>query len=63
MASQHTTAPPLHLPNELFGEPRLADAGLPQDDRRPATSAQCSAERFTQRRELLLSVDQWRLTG
>src|SRR5262245_3405657 len=63
MPSQHTAATPLHLSNELFGEPRLADAGLPQDDRCPPTSAHCSAEGFTQRGELLLSVDQWRLTG
>src|SRR5215831_10825618 len=63
MPAQHTAAAPLHLANELFGQPSLADARLTQDYRGSAVSAQCSAERFTQHGELLLSVDQRRMTG
>ncbi len=61
MPVQHTAAAPLHLTNELFGQPSLADARLPQDHRGPSASVQCSAERFAQRGELLLSVDQRRM--
>jgi len=63
MPAQHTAAAPLHLANELFGEPSLADARLAQDYRGPAPSPQCSAERFTQDGEFLLSVDQRRMTA
>src|SRR5262245_19343797 len=48
--------------NELFGEPGLADAGLAQNHRGPAASAQGSAKRLIQQGELLLSVDQRQLT-
>src|SRR2546425_9291919 len=63
MPGQDTAAPLLCLTNELFGQPSLADARLPQDDRGASASAQCFAERFAQRGELLLSVDQRRMTG
>jgi hypothetical protein len=60
---QDTAAALLCLTNELFGQPSLADARLPQDYRGASASAQCSAEGFAQRGELFLSVDQRRMTG
>src|SRR5262249_19777911 len=59
---QHTAPAPLHLTNELFGQPGFADAGLAQDYDGPAPSAQCSAERFMKRGELLVSIDQGGVT-
>src|SRR5262249_17648857 len=49
--------------NELFGEPRLTDAGLAQNHRGPAASAQGSAKRLIQQGEVLLSVDQRWMAG
>src|SRR5262249_17101972 len=46
-----------------FGEPGLTDAGLAQDYRGPAASAQGSTKRLIQQGELLLSVDQRRMAG
>src|SRR5207245_7942498 len=63
MPGQDTAAPLLCLTNELFGQPSLADARLPQDYRGASASAQCFTKRFAQRGELLLSVDQRRMTG
>src|SRR5207245_9408037 len=48
---------------ELFGQPSLADACFPKDYRGASASAQCFAERFAQRGQLLLSVDQRRMIG
>src|SRR5262249_56957985 len=63
MPAKHPAAAPLHLANEFFGQRSLADARLAQDYRGPAPSPQCSAQRFTQNGELLLSVDQRRMTA
>src|SRR5262245_11962396 len=62
MPAQHTAAAPLHLANELFGQPSLADARLAEDYRGSAASAQRVAERFVEHGQRLLSVDQRRMT-